>query len=154
MTEPAATEPTTAPEAPNDSYFLDETPPKDWMLDDLVRLFTAPGSGIGLTIQSNGASISGLVIGIEEYIDLLAKTFQDSPAPAMTALTDAWAASALKYAAVENERDAAGLPLNAKRYIHMRDVRVFSGSVYLDLPLWRGALRDVTGWSLGNVERD
>jgi hypothetical protein len=40
------------------------------------------------------------------------------------------------------------------RWLHLLDVRMVTGSVntLVDLPLWRGRLADVAGWSLGVPE--
>lgn len=145
------------PEAPqessSDEATRDDIRPKDWMLDELVRIFDHDGSAIGITLQSNGATISGLLIGADEYLRRVGEAFEKSPVPDMKLLPELWAKSLANGAEFNDEREAKGLPRLARRYLHMREVRIFSGSVYLDLDLWRGSLEDVTGWSLGNVTR-
>jgi hypothetical protein len=47
-------------------------------------------------------------------------------------------------------RGEADLPSRARRFLHMKDVRLGTGDVWTQVPLWRGALADITGWSLGS----
>lgn len=49
-----------------------------------------------------------------------------------------------------DRRRAADLPTRARQFVHMRDVRIGNGNVWTQVPYWRGALRDVSGWSLGS----
>ncbi len=55
-----------------------------------------------------------------------------------------------KYLERDNERREADLPTARRDFIHMKEVHVGGASEFYALPLWRGALADVTGWSLGS----
>lgn len=141
-----------------EEYPLDVLTAKDWMLEDLVAIFSGEGdngrNAIGLTIQSNGASVSGLLISSGEWLERIGDTFAASPAPELKILAEAWVKTLENVNALQKERDQEGLTAPARRYIHMRDVRILTGNHWMDFPLWRGCLADVTGWSLGVIDRD
>ncbi|MBP5802372.1 hypothetical protein J2D78_09785 [Microbacterium maritypicum] len=147
--------PSEASETPETPFIDDVTPDelrvKDWMLEDLVRIFDNDGSAIGITIQSNGATISGLLIGADEYLRRVGETFEQSPVPDMKVLPELWGKSLADTNDWLAERDSRGLARPARRFLHMRDARILTGSQPVNVPLWRGNLSDITGWALGSI---
>lgn len=41
-----------------------------------------------------------------------------------------------------------------RRFVHMRDVVIFSGPRMVTAEAWRGRLSEVSGWSLGTVDKE
>ncbi|MGF6821168.1 hypothetical protein M2317_000054 [Microbacterium sp. ZKA21] len=140
----------------DDEVTLADARPKDWMLEALARIYGgADGkSSLGLTIQSNGATISGMMITTEAFLTILGAQFKTAGTDALEPLLKRWAEDMAEFDATNEKLAEQGKNVPARQYIHMRDVRVFSGSATIELAIWRGTLADVTGWSLGISARD
>ncbi|MDQ7876572.1 hypothetical protein Q9R08_01140 [Microbacterium sp. QXD-8] len=137
-----------------DGYTDDDLSSKDGYLDLLLSMyvgFADEGSGaIGMTLQSNGAVISGIVISRAEWIERVVDSLTASGGGQTAENLGEWYGKMQDNFLEEwNRRDAADLLGRARRFIHMRDVRVLNGAD-VNLPTWRGSLADVTGWSLGS----
>ena len=127
---------------------------KDGLLDLLLGSYVGwkdDGHGhVGLTVQSGGVVISGVVISRTEWITRLAQSLRESGTAEFADNLEASFGRIQRDLAEEwDRRDQADLLGRARRFIHMRDVRVLA-TPSVDLPLWRGALADITGWSLGS----
>lgn len=128
---------------------------KDWVLGTLIDMLVGPDDShrgsLSLTIQSNGATVTGMLISGEEYFesmkDILSSSGNSEWADATGKVWERLREDGREWT---RKREEANLPQQARRFIHMRDVRILSGSMYLDTSLWRGTLADVTGWSLGS----
>lgn len=137
-----------------DGYTDDDISSKDGFFDILLSLhvgFADEHRGfIGVTLQSNGAVISGIVISRDEWIERIVDSLRASGG-GQTAehLGQVYTDIQRRFLDEWNRRDEANLPGRARRFIHMRDVRILNGAE-INVPLWRGALADVTGWSLGS----
>lgn len=129
---------------------------KDWYLD--VVLTVAHGGSdqhseglVGLTVTSNGAVVSGLAISRSAWIAGVAEQYQNSGA-SETATAIAETFDLLHNNAVNeaSRRRDADLPTATRKFLHMRDARIGTGSDYIQLPYWRGSLVDITSWALGS----
>ncbi len=148
------------PDTDPDGYDYERVKRKDWYLDLALDLTfgmdddNAEGF-IGLTITSNGALVSGLAISRRAWIDATVEQYKQAGAD------ESWIQKFYtefhedNLAEAKRRRDAR-LPQQARRFLHMRDVRIGTATDYVQVPLWRGALADVTGWSFGswNPKRD
>lgn len=128
---------------------------KDWVLDLLLDFVTGPESDqdgtIALTVNSGGVVISGLVVSSSEYQRRAADQLRDGGAGEAADAFERILTAARRSSTEESQRrQEAGLPTAARRFLHMRDTRVRSATEYIDTPLWRGNLSDISGWSFGS----
>lgn len=128
--------------------------PKDWVLDDLVRLINGSEpdrrNSFTATLDFGGTVVSGTVISFSEWAEIAGAQLTDA-SPAFGERLDLyWRELAAEQAHVASRRRDAGLPDIAVRYVHMRDVTVFyGGPMGTERPLWRGVMSDVRGWDFG-----
>ena len=141
-----------------DGYTDEDVSSKDGYLDLVMSAFVGfkdeKSGSIGMTVTSNGVVVSGIVIGRSEWIKRAVAQLREGGAGANADSIDEWLnfvhdGESEKW----DERDAQDLLGRARRFIHMRDVRILN-SPGVNLPLWRGALKDITGWSLGSFAAD
>lgn len=125
--------------------------PKDWMLDGFLQIFKGKDSEISLTFQSKGATVSGTLISREQYLERLAVAFDNAGSPEMMQVAEMWQEDMLARDARDAERQANGGGIASFHFLHMRDVVIYTGSVAVEMPLWRGTTEDITGWSIGKV---
>lgn len=144
------------PENDPDGYTLDDISPKDWYLDtvlDFVHGFNDehPGGIVGLTVTSNGVVVSGLAISRAEWIAGVVDQYKEAGADQTATYIDKLFRQA-QDSVIERakHRDEADLPSRARGFLHLKDARLGAGETYTQVPLWRGALTDITGWSLGS----
>ena len=139
-----------------DGYTLDDVRSKDWFLDTVLNFVhgfndETPGGFVGLTVTSNGVLVSGLAISLAEWITVMVELYKqagaDETADHVRTLFTQAHNGVLDQA---KARDEADLPSLARGFLHMKDVRIGVGNVTTQVPLWRGSLADITGWSLGS----
>lgn len=131
---------------------------KDGFLDLLMSLYIGFDDSwegaIGMTIQSQGAVISGTVISRVEWSRRVVEELRNGgggeAADRLGQLYDKTNNRLLEEWKDRDEQDLLG---RARRFIHMRDARIINGNI-INVPLWRGSLADVTGWSLGSYSDD
>lgn len=161
-------QPEAAPAGENTEYRIEDDPDelevadfhhKDWALATFISMIVGiddhhRGSA-SITVQSNGATITGMVISADEYFENVTGAIRESGAVEFAdAIGEMWASLRADTAEWRAGRDAKGLPNPARRYIHMRDVSILTGSAIVKAPNWRGTLEDITGWSTGNFNFD
>lgn len=128
---------------------------KDWVLSALVEAFTGAHdesrNSVSVTVQSNGATITGMLISGDEYFENLAAQFREAAGPVFAdAMQEIWSGRREEGLQQQDQRDERGLPPATRRYIHMRDVSILAGPAIVRAPHWRGTLDDITGWCLGS----
>lgn len=137
-----------------DGYTRAELAPKDWTLSHVLDFTIGPRDddegSVGLTVVSGGVVVSGIAISEAEHNKILLQQLRDAGADE----TAQWVGKLLdKQIALvttkREERVAADLPYAARRFLHMRDARIYHGDSWVNAPLWRGILADVSSWSLG-----
>lgn len=145
------------PDTDPDGYTMDDVQPKDWylytVLDFVIGLNDENEGSVGLTVQSNGATVSGMAISRKEWIAGLVGQYAGAGAEETGKHIPMLFERAHEGVIESNKkRDDAGLPAGARRFLHMKDARIlFGGSnEYVQLPFWRGKLSDITGWGLGS----
>lgn len=138
-----------------DGYTRDEIVPKDWYLETILDMYVGsedehPGS-IGITVTSAGAVVSGIAISRKAFIERSVELMREAGAPTVADGMDTlWNMAANQWVAEAKRRDEAELPSRARRFLHLRDARIWAPEGKINVPLWRGALADITGWSLGS----
>lgn len=155
-TNTEASEKSWEPETDPDGYTRDDISPKDWYLDTVLNFVHGfndehPGGIVGLTVTSNGVVVSGLAISRAEWMAGIVNQYKEAGADE-TAIYIEKVFNQAHDMVIERakERDDADLPSRARGFLHMKDVRLGTGDVWTQVPLWRGALADITGWSLGS----
>lgn len=140
-----------------DGYTRAEVMPNDWYLDTLLDFFVGDNDdndegAIGITVTTAGAVVSGIAISrkayIERSVELLRRS--DTRDDLVEAVETVWNLGATQTIDEANRRRKTDLPPRARRFIHLRDARVWAPEGRMNVPLWRGTLADVTGWSLGS----
>jgi hypothetical protein len=144
------------PETDPDGYTRDDITSKDWYLDTVLNFVHGfndehPGGVVGLTVASNGVVVSGLAISRAEWMAAVVDQYKQAGADETAASIE----KVFKQAhdmVVEGakDRDKADLPSRARGFLHMKDARLGAGDTFTQVPLWRGDLADITGWSLGS----
>lgn len=151
-TDPTEWDPSTDP----DGYTLDDVRSKDWFLDTVLTFVHGfndehPSGIVGLTVTSNGVVVSGLAISRAEWIAGVVGQYNEAGADETAKYIDQVFQKAHNAVIGQaKERDEADLPSRARGFLHMKDVRLGAGDTYTQVPLWRGSLADITGWSLGS----
>ncbi len=145
------------PETDPDGYTYDDISPKDIYLDTLLNFYAGStdqsDGGIGITLQSNGSIVSGIVISRKAWIEATLNSFAAAAGKEMgDAVGFVFKLINDKQIEKYKKRDDAKLPAGRRNFIHMKDVHVTVGGAndHYALPTWRGSLADVTGWSLGS----
>ncbi|CAL4859993.1 hypothetical protein [Microbacterium sp. MM2322] len=159
------TDPTTEPDASTpavkwdpasdvDGYAWEDVrsrdPYLDFMLDRYFDVADQARGALGLTLMVGGAVVSGIAISRAEWIERTLTDFQPSNSAVVEEyLRPIW--SHLHDHTVEesNRRDEADLPTRARRFIHLREVRILNGAT-MNVSTWRGDLASVDAWSLGS----
>ncbi len=142
-----------------DGLTWDDVLPKDVYLDILLNSVVGekddhlPGE-FGLTVISGGAVVSGMVIARKAWVQLLIESVRDAgSAPLAEVLEGTLPRFEEELDAHSDRRDKLNLLAHKRTHIHMRDARIFNGAT-TNVPLWRGALEDITGWSMGSFSKD
>ncbi len=125
---------------------------KDFLLDVVLDFGLGdreePGGSFTLTITTGGQVVSGTAISRSEWMDAVASQYEG--AGGTEYLRQLFEKLNERILEERDRRKAADLPTGARGFLHMRDVRIGNGTVWTQVPYWRGALADVSGWSLGS----
>lgn len=129
----------------------------DWLLIELVSLVnTARGLKFGITLNVRGATISGLIIGGEEYFEkfseMFGKGWEGSDKPELASTIKEWFSRYKDIYSKEQERERETIAY-PPHFIHIENAKIFSpGQRPIpshDGNLWRGRISEVSGFSLG-----
>ncbi|MGT2426597.1 hypothetical protein [Amnibacterium kyonggiense] len=155
MTDDTSTREPYDPDNDPDGYPADAMVPNDWMLETFVRHFTGPDdkseSTIDLTVVVGGVLVTGVLISGDEHTRLMEERMEQAAPGFLDGYrTIAHAADEARREQYER-RTAADLPLPARRFLHLKDVTIFGGSTTANVPLWRGLMDSVTGWTFGKL---
>lgn len=137
-----------------DGYTDEDISSKDFVLDVVMSGYVGfkdelEGS-ISMTIQCGGNIVSGMVISETAWTSLMCEQLREGGSPALADAAEEALLRRLADAGEEHDRrDAADLNGRARRFIHMQDAKIFDGERDVNVPLWRGAMKDISGWSLG-----
>lgn len=144
------------PKTDPDGYTWEDVEPKDWYLDTFLSLVTGDAedrtdSFVSLTVISNGVVVSGHAISRQAWVTGIIDQFKQSGVE-NSALAETFAELHDGDSAEVKHRLDAKLPVLARQFLHMKDVRIGTGpnAATVLVPFWRGALSDVTGWAPGS----
>ena len=96
----------------------------------------------------SGTAVSGMVISEAEWQEALLANIEGGDVK--DGLAIAFEDYNMSMRVRRNARKDRGLPRLARKYIHLRDVMIGTGKVATLVPLWRGRVSDVSGWSVGS----
>ncbi|WP_241773291.1 gas vesicle accessory protein GvpU [Bacillus sp. LL01] len=118
---------------------------KDSILAFLVQATNKHNVSIDITLNVNGAIVTGTTVSAKEYFVSLSETFEDGSDVAQQ-LSEKLAQAG---EAIDSEEDAEA------SFIHLKDTKIFCGSSKSTPSkgeaLWRGPLSDINGFFLDNI---
>lgn len=146
--EPAPYDFTTDP----DGLTKEDITGRDMVFDILLSSFVGEADSsdeLQLTVVLDGVLVSGIAISANEWRKRLKE--QLSSAPKIAEAYDGFVGEVIEKAAKANrKREEEDRPTPAMKFIHMRDARIGEGIGAAKAPLWRGNLRQLSGWTLGS----
>ncbi len=143
----------TAPASPIPQYVITGAE-NDWFLQSLVSMVNTSDLSIGITLFVGGVLVSGQLIGGRHYFEEFGQSFADALTgendDAKTAVKNHFAVHSKIYL---NEDGTYKEDTSAPHYIHLKDARTFHPGG-TPIPegtgvLWRGRVREVSGFTLG-----
>lgn len=131
--------------SPRHKYF-----PSDVILDIFLKVTLGrkdSDSSAALTLTIGGLVVSGVVIPLGRWQSLWIQQLTEAAPMLGTALGNAFES----LDGDDDDDDDDDWRVNS--FVHMRDATIWSGGIRpINLPLWRGQLRHVTGWTLGSLD--
>lgn len=131
-------------------------PERDWMLRQLI-LLAEFGVQQGITLSVSGGIVTGTLIGGEKYMELVmdhtskVKMLGDPDGNIRKAILSSYEQFSTIYKKPEGAGDDYQRP--PRGYIHLKDARyLFEKSTVPSSGgfLWRGKIKDVSGFSIGS----
>lgn len=144
-------------ESDPDGFRRSDFVPKDWTLDVVLHVLTgelddAEGSAT-VTLVIDGVVVSGTLISGVAYAATLRERLAQNTGPQdVTDMASIFEIGHRTQVESLTRRKQRGLALPRRRFLHMRDVRVYTGGSSIDMPLFRGRLDRVSGWSFGGYQ--
>lgn len=148
-----------SPETDPDGFTFKDLEPKDWYLDVLLDMTIGRKDDqaeglIGLTVTSNGAIVSGVAISRTEWLATVLDQYEQNITAGNSSggLREVFEFGHKDSLELADRREKLEIPALARGFLHMKNARIVTGTNYLPVGLWRGALADITGWSLGWID--
>ncbi|MGD6796135.1 gas vesicle accessory protein GvpU [Metabacillus indicus] len=118
---------------------------KDSVLEFFVQASNKHDFALDITLNVNGAVISGTMISAKEYFDTLSETFEDGSEVAQNL------SEQLSRASESIEENGSG----EAHFIHLKNTKVYIGDSKSTPSkgqiIWRGKLSEVNGFFLGKI---
>lgn len=118
---------------------------KDSVLEFFVQASNKHGFALDITLNVNGAVVSGTMISAKEYFDTLSETFEDGSEVAQNL------SEQLSRASESIEENGSG----EAHFIHLKNTKVYIGDSKSTPSkgqiIWRGKLSEVNGFFLGKI---
>ncbi|TFD23542.1 hypothetical protein [Cryobacterium lyxosi] len=138
-----------------DGLTASDVRPKDSALDSLMDFVVGSndegGGVIGIALSLNGSFVSGTLIGEQNWRKGTVDIFRNNDAePMAQGLENVLGNEAERLHEFSESRRSAELLGLTRRFIHLKDARVYAPGVQFNSGYWRGSLADVSGWSLGS----
>lgn len=129
-----------------------EAPVRDLYLHMLIKLLEGDetnSSNIPVTLTTNGAVVHGQLITMETWKELWPETLRDAQGTGAELIRGFLDSIDTAFKQV---REEDGLPEpeddGLRNFVHLKEA-VVHGTNGIALPLWRGRLDSITGWSIG-----
>jgi len=124
-----------------------DVPSLDFFLNMLLNVMgDAAESSATLTLYYGGAIISGYAIPDRRWVSLWLDQLASGGVPVGT---EAQQEIENTFDAIRASRGDTLDLSHTHRFVNMRDVTVYLGGNQFNIPLWRGRLEQVDGWSMG-----
>ena len=126
----------------------------DAILLDLVDRANFKGLRMGVTLNVDGVLVTGTIIGVEEYFQLMGEIHQSAE------YWTEWGARTLEELRPSSEEvlppsEDDMEPPKSPVFLHLRDAKyVLGGARFVPTDrglLWRGSIRSVSGYSIGRL---
>ncbi|KMJ57773.1 gas vesicle protein GvpU [Bacillus sp. LL01] len=121
---------------------------KDSILEFFVQAANIHGFSLDITLNVNGAVISGTLIPAKDYFETMSETFEDGNEVAQK-ISDQLAAAGESF---ESSKEAEA------NFIHLKNTKVYCGDSKPTPSegkiLWRGKLSEVDGFFLGRISNE
>ncbi|MEY9717853.1 hypothetical protein ABIA22_000343 [Sinorhizobium fredii] len=133
---------------------------RDPFIQTLVDATNGTGVGAGITLHSHGMLVSGDMISLGQFFELVregfagatAHTDSDELATTIRGFFVGIAGKWVEAAEIMKEKEAEE-PGPPPSYIHLKNVvMVVPGQDVFRLPLWRGRISEISGFSIGNIQ--
>ena len=156
MTIEARTSPPTAQntvETDPDGLAPDAFEPPDWALDLLIEVLSGEDeSGTRSTIVTlsfAGTLVTGRLVSLVVWTRGIKHWVAQSNPQFAEALETLFMLPMQEVIETAKRRVANELPLPARQFIHLQDVRIGYGAGATTMKFWRGRLSEVSGWAIG-----
>lgn len=141
-----------------------KTPPtssaQDWVLEEAVQIANKiDGFGLAITLTVRGAVVTGILIGAQEYYTKYGAMWRNaigSDTEEGRKVEEHWVEFGKQTREMYLEKPLDDPSLSPPHYIHLSEARYVMGvSLVPGAPgmLWRGRLSEVSGFSLGTLDR-
>lgn len=126
----------------------------DFYLDALLRMTFGDrnnnSNSIGMTFMIDGTIVSGIAISGTEWARRMAERLLPASSSMSEGFSELTKDMEKRSTALMDTRIAEERPLPAFRFVHLRDVRVSTGVMTQEIPLWRGQIAKMSGWTIGS----
>lgn len=132
---------------PSHAQMSDEEPAKDWLLAMLVGLANDIGLEISITVIADGATISGRLVSMQQWLHLNAARLPQGEVAQVMAENFRELAESLV-----TKTDATDEATEMPSFVHLAGAQLVTGKTLVPNDanlLWRGRLSHISGWSLG-----
>jgi hypothetical protein len=157
MTIEARTSPPSAPNAVEpdpDGLAPDAFQPPDWALDLLIEVLSGDDeSGTKSTIVTlsfAGTLVTGRLVSLVVWTRGIKQWMAQTNPQFADALETLFMLPMQEVIETTKRRVASELPLPARKFIHLQDVRIGYGASATTMKFWRGRLSEVSGWAIGS----
>jgi hypothetical protein len=124
----------------------------DFLLVILVRIVNSNDLRVGLTVQTHGATISGILTGGREYANGVAEQVRSVGGNVTETVAGIWDTLASEFYPA-HPVDTVEDP--DPEYLHLKDALLFApGARPTSVGWWRGRIRRIDGWALGNFNAE
>src|SRR3712207_1699213 len=136
-----------------DGLAPDEFDPPDWALDLLIEALSGDDeSGTRSTIVTlsfAGTLVTGRLVSLVVWTRGIKQWMAQSNPQFAEALETLFMLPMQDVIETAKRRVANELPLPARQFIHLQDVRIGYGASATTMKFWRGRLSEVSGWAIG-----
>ena len=128
--------------------------PPDWALDLLIEALSGNDeSGTRstvVTVSFAGTLVTGRLVSLVVWTRGMKQWMAQSNPEFADALETLFMEPMQEVIETAKKRAADGLPLPARHFIHLQDVRIGYGASATTMKFWRGRLSEVSGWAIGS----
>ncbi len=137
-----------------DGLPADAFEPPDWALDLLIEALSGDDeSGTRstvVTLSFAGTLVTGRLVSLVVWTRGIKQWMAQSNPGFADALETLFLLPMQEVIEMTKKRVENGLPVPARQFIHLQDVRIGYGTSATTMKFWRGRLSEVSGWAIGS----